>query len=216
MDAQYRKYAESRLGGNFSEMSSWKFVYPYLKDKRVLDIGCSDGLYLRHLSKDSVGIEQVSVLAKAGSKNGLEIINDDVFHALGDIDNSAFDGVLFSHVMEHVDCPIGMLREIYRTLKPNGVLVLGLPIERNIYRDLLRMDYFNGTHIYAFSIRNAEKLLQETGFMVEKIFYHLPKCRSRIGGIIEKYWNEIRWPFREYLSMAYWIIAIKLTDDVNK
>lgn len=214
MDSQYQNYADSRLGGNFGEMSSWRFVYPYLKNKRVLDVGCSDGLYLRHLSKDSVGIEQVSVLAKAGSKNGLKIINDDVLHALKDIENNAFDGVFFSHVMEHVDCPIGMLREIHRTLIKNGVLVLGLPIERNIYRDVLRMDYFNGTHLYAFSMRNAEKLLQETGFRVEKVFYHLPKCRNHIGNIIESFWNKIRWPFREYLSMAYWIVAVKLTDDV--
>ena len=111
--------------------------------------------------------------------------------------------------MEHVDCPIGMLREIQRVLKPNGMLILGLPTERNIYRDLLRIDYFNGTHLYAFSIRNSFKLLQETGFRVEKIFYHLPKCRNRVGRAIEGFWNYTKWPFREYFSMAYWIVAEK-------
>lgn len=209
MNIQYEKYAESRLDGDFGEMSSWSFVYPYLVGKRVLDVGCSDGLYLRHMSRDSVGIEQVAVLAEAGRKNGLNIINDDVLNALRQIDDSTFGGVLFSHVMEHVDCPIGMLREIQRVLQPNGNLILGLPIERNIYRKLLRKDYFNGTHIYAFSIRNTSKLLHETGFRVEKVYYHLPKCRSRLGHSIEQLWNKIRWPFREYLSMAYWIVAVK-------
>lgn len=210
MDKQYEKYAESRLGGNFGEMSSWRFVYPYLCNKRVLDIGCSDGLYLKQLSKDSQGIEQVFALAETGKERGLDIINGDVLPTIRQTGDDSFQGVLFSHVMEHVDCPIVMLREIHRVLQPQGVLVLGLPIERNVYRDLLRMDYFNGTHIYAFSVRNTYKLLEETGFKVERVFFHLPKCRSTIGRGIESIWNSANWPFREYFSMAYWVVATKL------
>lgn len=209
MDRQYLKYADSRLDGNFGEMSSWKFVYPYIKGRKVLDIGCSDGLYLKYMSKDSQGIEQVPALALAGRNKGLNIINGDILESISRIADSTFEGVLFSHVMEHVDSPIIILRHIQRILQPQGILVLGLPTERNIFRDLLRMDYFEGTHIYAFSIRNAYKLLHETGFRVENVFYHLPKCRGRLGHITEKVWNKFRWPFREYLSMAYWIIAVK-------
>lgn len=190
-------------------MSSWKLVYPYIKDKRFLDVGCSDGLYLKYMSEDSCGIEQVLALADAGKRKGLNIIHGDVFESIRQIDDGTFEGVLFSHVMEHVDCPIVMLREIQRVLEPQGLIVLGLPIERNIFRDLLRMDYFNGTHIYAFSVRNACKLLDETGFKVKKVFFHHPKCCSPLGYKIEKLWNIANWPFREYFSMAYWIIAAK-------
>jgi len=55
--------------------------------------------------------------------------------------------------MEHLESPILMLKQIHRVLVQKGVLILGLPIERNIFRDVLRMDYFDGTHIYAFSVR---------------------------------------------------------------
>jgi len=209
MDKQYEKYADSRLDGNFGEMTSWSLVYPYIRGKRFLDVGCSDGLYLKYMSEDSCGIEQVSALAEAGREKGLNIINGDVLDSIRQIPDGAFEGVLFSHVMEHVDSPIVMLREIQRVLQSQGVLVLGLPIERNIFRDLLRMDYFNGTHIYAFSVRNTYKLLDETGFKVKKVFFHLPKCRGSLGRVIEKSWNYTKWPFREYFSMAYWVIAIK-------
>lgn len=210
MDENYEKYAHSRLNGNFGKMSSWRFVYPYLRDKKVLDVGCSDGLYLKHMSKDSVGIEQLPSLAEFGRSKGLNIINGDVLEELSKINNGSFEAVFFSHVMEHVDCPIVMLKEIRRVLQPQGVIILGLPIERNIFRDLLRMDYFNGTHIYAFSVRNANKLLTDTGFRVEKIFFHLPKCQTLPGSTIEKIWNFAAWPFREYFSMAYWVVASKL------
>jgi SAM-dependent methyltransferase len=210
MDKQYDKYAESRLDGNFGEMSSWRLVYPYISNKRVLDVGCSDGLYLKYMSKDSIGIEQVPALAETGKRKGLNIINGDVLESIRKIGDETFEGVLFSHVMEHINCPITMLREIHRVLEPWGTLALGLPIERNVFRDLLRMDYFNGTHIYSFSVRNAYKLLNETGYKVEKVFFHLPKCRNPLGREIEKLWNIANWPFREYFSMAYWVIATKL------
>jgi len=184
-------------------------VYPHLKDKKVLDIGCSDGLYLKKLSKDSAGIEQVPALAKAGMMRGLNITNGDVGESIHKIGDGSFEGVLFSHVMEHVDCPIVMLREIHRILQKQGTLVLGLPTERNVFRDLLHMDYFDGTHIYAFSVRNAFKLLEDTGFKVEGVFFHLPKCRNSIGREIEGIRNSIAGPFREYWSMAYWIVAKK-------
>ncbi|MEF8716409.1 MAG: class I SAM-dependent methyltransferase [Candidatus Accumulibacter necessarius] len=210
MDKQYEGYAASRLDGDFGEMSSWRFVYPYLKNKRVLDVGCSDGLYLKYMADGSKGIEQVSSLAEAGKNRGLNIINGDVLGSIAELSDGEFEGALFSHVMEHVDSPILLLRNIQRVLEPGGTLVLGLPIERNVFRDLLRLDYFNGTHIYAFSVRNARRLLEETGFKIDKIFFHLPKCRGPVGHTIERFWNLAGWPLREYFSMAYWIVAKKM------
>jgi len=209
MEKQYKEYANARLKGDFDEMTSWRFVQPYLQSKKVLDVGCSDGLYLKYMSKVSQGIEQVPALAEKARQKGLNVITGDVLEKMRDLPDNYFEGVLFSHVMEHVDSPIEMLRQINRVLERSGVLVLGLPLERNIYRDLLRMDYFDGTHIYAFSIRNAKKLLNETGFSVGKVFFHLPKCRGRFGGWIEDIWNSMPFPFRSYFSMAYWIVAVK-------
>ncbi len=210
MNSKYNKYAQSRLAGNFGAMSSFRFVFPYLKGKRVLDIGCSDGLYLQRLASESVGIEQVYELATSCKQKGLNVINSDVMAAISSFSDNSFEAVLFSHVMEHLESPILMLKQIHRALVPKGVLILGLPIERNIFRDVLRMDYFDGTHIYAFSVRNSIKLLNETGFEKKKIYFHLPKCRNYIGHKIESVWNEVKWPLREYLSMAYWIVAEKI------
>jgi len=58
----YKKYVDSRLCGKHDVISSFFLVYPFLKSKKVLDIGCSDGLYLKFFSKESAGIEQMSEL----------------------------------------------------------------------------------------------------------------------------------------------------------
>ncbi len=146
-------------------------------------------------------------MAEKARADGLNVITGDASSSIASFANDEFDAVLFSHVMEHVDCPIGMLREIRRVLKPKGLLIMGLPIERNIYRDLLRMDYFNGTHLYAFSVRNALKLLDEVNFDAVKVIFHLPKFRGRFGVWAQHFWNITHSPFHEYFSMAYWIVA---------
>jgi len=209
MNSKYNKFAINRLKGEFGEMGSWRLILPYLEKKKCLDVGCADGLYLKYLQNDSLGIEQIEELAKKARASGMNVVSGDLYQELNKLKNNSFEGVLFSHVMEHVDCPICVLREINRILKLKGTLVLGLPTERNIYRETMNMDYYAGTHIYAFTIKNAKKLLEETGFVVEKIIYHLPKCRSNFGYKVLNFWNSIPFPFREYASMAYWVVARK-------
>lgn len=205
----YQQFASARLQGSFGEMCSWPLVLPYLANKKVLDVGCANGLYLKHFQTNSVGIEANLNLVNAGKRDGLNIVCADVIEGLQSFDNNSFDGVLFSHVMEHLDSPICALREINRVLDSAGTLVIGLPIERSMFRIVLRMDYFDGTHIYAFTVKNAIRLLHVTGFMPSQVFYHLPKVRGKLGLLVHRLWNAAPWPFRERLSMAYWIVARK-------
>ncbi len=203
----YIDYAKQRLKGKHNIISSFFLVYPFLKDKKVLDIGCSDGLYLSYFSTDSVGIEQMVDLTEKARKLGLNVLNGDIMEILPSIENSSFDAVFFSHVMEHLDSPVIALKEINRILKNGGYLILGLPTEKNLFRFVLRKDYFDGTHIYAFSVRNAKKLLEVTGFETLKIYYDLPKCKGKLGEAVIRFYQYF--PFKEYISMAYWIVARK-------
>jgi len=180
-----------------------------LESKRVLDIGCSDGLYLEAFSRNSVGLEQVTELAKSAQRRGLNVVNTNVMDGLKEIKNNSFDAVFYSHVMEHVDSPILTLKEINRILRPGGTLVLGLPIEKCLFRQLFRHDYFNGTHLYAFSIRNSKKLLLETGYTVGSVVYHFPWLKGRLGEVVNNVWNAIPMFGKEWMSMAYWITSTK-------
>lgn len=209
LDSIYKAYASERMAGAFGEMGSWPLVLPYLKDKKVLDIGCSDGLYLRYLSPQSIGLEQIPELVERARGRGLRVEQCDVIDGLGRQGSSSYDAVLFAHVMEHIDSPIRALREINRVLRPVGTLVLGLPIENCLVRQVLRHDYFNGTHLYAFTVRNACKLLSITGFRVDEVIYHVPKIRGQAGAVGNRVWNVLPIPFKEYFSMAYWIHATK-------
>lgn len=206
----YDGYAEDRLSGRNGILPSINFIFPTLKNMKTLDIGCADGLYLQHLGGGSIGVEQHPDLVLAAKEKGCHVIAGSLDEVLPNIEEGSFEAVLFSHVMEHVDAPIVTLRQINVCLVHSGLLVLGLPTERNIFRDIFRKDYFDGTHIYAFTVRNTRKLLNCSGFEVQEIYYHLPIHKYPLGSLIEKVFNYLPIPFKSYLSMAYWITARKV------
>jgi len=208
MNSEYTNYVKERLKGKHNIISSFFLVYPFLKNKKVLDIGCSDGLYLKLFGSESVGIEQMIELTDRAGELGLNIINGNIMNVLPSIGDNSFEAVFFSHVMEHIDSPIFALWEINRILISDGYLILGLPTEKNLFRFIMRKDYFDGTHIYAFSVRNAKKLLEVTGFETLKVYYDLPKCKGNLGEFVLRFYQYF--PFKEYISMAYWVVARKI------
>lgn len=206
-NADYLQYAYDRLKDKHKEISSFFLVYPYLEGKRVLDVGCSDGLYLRYFGLGSVGIEQVPELAAKARHLGMDVMEGDVPSILPSIASGSYPAVFFSHVLEHLNAPLIALQEIQRVLEPGGILILGLPTEKNFFRFAFNRDYFDGTHLYAFSVRNAMKLLAYSGFKPLKTFYDLPKCRGWGGKLIIRCYQHF--PMKECISMAYWVVAQK-------
>lgn len=103
-------------------------------DKVILDCGCGRGFYLKMLRTVSqcrlYGLELESEIALKGWNHvrdlpGITITQASIY-AQPYADNS-FDGVILSEVLEHIDDEQGGLREIYRVLKPGGVVAITVP-----------------------------------------------------------------------------------------
>lgn len=106
------------------------------KDKDVLDIGCGAGgkslYYLSKGAKSVTGIdvvekykEESESLAKELGLIGFEFVCGDA--SATDFKNDSFDTIIMNDAMEHVDNPSGVLKEIYRILKPGGKLYVNFP-----------------------------------------------------------------------------------------
>ena len=90
--------------------------------RRVLDVGCGNGLYLKALRKrhaPAVGIDLSAGMLAAAAHPA--VVNGDVV-ALPVRDGS-FDVVLAPHMLYHVADRARAIRELRRVLAPRGVLV---------------------------------------------------------------------------------------------
>lgn len=96
---------------------------------KVLDIGCGRGLLLNKLRERGwtpMGTElNEEAAAYAREQLGLPITTQ-ILEEVGFPDNE-FDLVILWHVLEHVQSPGAMLREVARILKPGGTLLVAVP-----------------------------------------------------------------------------------------
>ena len=104
-------------------------------DKLILDMPCGRGFYLnmiRYVSQCKlVGAEldwDVILKAQAQRRQRCPIssLNNCNIYALPYPDNT-FDAVILSEILEHIDDDVAGLKEIYRVLKPGGVVAITVP-----------------------------------------------------------------------------------------
>jgi SAM-dependent methyltransferase len=101
-----------------------------------------------------------------------------------------------------------LLRECHRVLQPNGLLVLGLPIESNLVNSVRRHRYFyhHPGHLYSFSLENIEILLQKAGFETIR-FYFEPRIVP--GNLWLSLLQRMPSTMAHKLALAYWVVARK-------
>ena len=84
---------------------------------RVLDYGCADAPYRRFFGAD---VEFVGADLPGNADASLDLNPDGTVP----VSDHAFDAVLSTQVLEHVDDPASYLRECFRVLRPGGRLLL--------------------------------------------------------------------------------------------
>ncbi len=145
----------SRLSVNLIAKKFDKYLPVYCKG-RLIDIGCGQvplyGTYKAYVS------ENVCV---DWNDSFHEMKHVDVFQNLNEpfqFEGSLFDTALLSDVLEHIRLPEQLIGEIYRILKPEGVLIMNVPFMYCLHET--PHDYFRYTR-YAL-----ESILALAGFKV--------------------------------------------------
>lgn len=136
--------------------------------KRVMDLGCAQGAFLTLLKRagiEAVGVELDPDLAADARARGLDVICDDAIQTLKTTDDR-FDGVLCSHVIEHLnyETVIDLIENARRLLVAGGRIVLVTP--------------------------NPESLSSRVGFW-RTLDHVRPYYRDTLRGILQHYGFEI-------------------------
>lgn len=125
----------------------------------VLDFGCGNGSLLYNLNcRKRIGVEINPAAQSEAKQLGIE-----VYSSLKQIEDDSIDLVISNHALEHVLCPLLVLKEIHKKLLSKGRLVLCLPID-----DWRKQVKFNlrdqNHHLYTWTPQLIGNLLLEAGY----------------------------------------------------
>ena len=140
---------------------------------RLLDIGCATGSLLEHLQErgwESTGVEISKPQAEYGrKKRNLDIKSLSLKE--NNFPGNCFNVVLASHLIEHLNDPAALVKEIRRILIASGRFFVTTPniagFQARLFGGRWRSAIFD--HLYLFSVKTLSRLLQENGFVIEKI-----------------------------------------------
>jgi len=148
-----------------------------LDKKAVLDVGCTSGEFLKHFGQSSVGLTIIQDEADYGKSIGLDIragnVEDQKF--VGQFEG-AFDVVFANNIFEHMQSPHLFLERMKKCLKPDGLLILGVPCIPTIY-PLMKFKKFRGAlaslHINFFTRGTLIKTVEYGGWdIIETRGFH--------------------------------------------
>jgi len=131
-------------------LQTLKDTLPYLRSGRFLDVGCGMKPYeslFTDFATAYIGIDHpVTQKGSYGSLTRADIFSDSSRFPL---DDSSFDTVVCTQVLEHVSDPFNKVSEIARVLKPGGTAVFSVPCAWPLHE--VPHDYFRYTE---FGLRN--------------------------------------------------------------
>lgn len=143
---------------------------------KMVDIGCHSGLFTKKIinvvkPKDIYGIDisaQAIKKAKKRIKNGKFQIAD---AQKLPFKNNFFDIAFCLEMIEHVDDPKKVIKEIYRVLKKDGCAIILIPTDNLLFRTIwflwnLRYPVWKHVHIQSFKNDSLEKIVKKEGFKI--------------------------------------------------
>jgi 2-polyprenyl-3-methyl-5-hydroxy-6-metoxy-1,4-benzoquinol methylase len=97
---------------------------PHLK---VLDVGCGSGFFMIMLGEIVTGLDKEDNVKVCKKRGVSSVFSVDIEKEPFPFNDESFDVVTFLEVLEHLKYPKQTLSEIFRVLKPKGVIILSTP-----------------------------------------------------------------------------------------
>ena len=137
----------------------WNGVKEFINKGKFLDVGCGAGYSMQkaqeELNCEVFGIDPDPFGHGVGRReSNFEIDIENIKTAFSEnipFEDSSFDTVYSSHVLEHVNSEIDSLKEMKRVLKDDGVLIIGMPTASMAYVNWFTQLLFT-THIKIVSV----------------------------------------------------------------
>lgn len=182
-EEQFRNIFKKRAG----------IISKFKKSEKALEVGSSAGVFLSLLKErgwEVEGIEPSVTAADVAQKKGIPTLNTTFEKA--ELKDETFDSVIFNHVLEHMEDPIGILKEVNRVLKKDGIVLIDAPnfaslsarVSGASWRYILPKE-----HRWHFTPTALSLLLEKAGFRV--IYWETHSGIWDYGNPLKEIWQAL-------------------------
>ena len=144
----------------------------------VLDVGCGNGGFVRACLDRGIaaaGVEAFAESAAVTARRGVPVLQ-----AAGEelpIRSGSLDVVRLKEVLEHVQQPLALAREMRRVLRSGGVFIAYVPTQWSQLYPYPANFWDDYTHVRAFSRVGLLRLLEDAGFGGIEVEGYTPPLR---------------------------------------
>jgi O-antigen chain-terminating methyltransferase len=141
--------------------------------KKVLDIGCGRGEWLKSLKDNNIpayGVDINSVMVERTAALGLDVRNADAIEHLKGLPDSAVSALTAFHFIEHLplEVLIDFLDEALRVLAPGGIAIFETPNPETVQPSAITV-YFDPTHRNPIPPQTLQFIVAHRGFQNAEI-----------------------------------------------
>jgi predicted SAM-dependent methyltransferase len=139
---------------------------------KILDVGCGNGVLICDLyNQGFYSVEGVDKFLpqEIDYGHGVKVLKKD----LSEFEGENYDVLMMHHVLEHIEEQADVLNECYRLLKPDGDLMIRIPIVGEAYKiyaeKWVQLDA--PRHFVIHTLKSMAVLAQKTGFAIQEIVF---------------------------------------------
>lgn len=187
-------------------------VVPFIKDGKILDIGCGSGGFLNWMKSygwHTYGCDINRTACERARARGLDIFWGQLEEA--GYPEEFFDVITMNNVLEHIPRPSRVLCECYRILKKDGLLIVNVPNFDCFERKIFKENWYHldaPRHLYHFSVSTLKSMLGKNGFHIEKYKFKplFPLCDKISLKYVRKN-HSLQWI--RIISLFFHLILLK-------
>jgi len=167
------------------DIRRFDFVKRKIKNKKILDFGSGNAGFLalvKLIAQDAVGLEIDETFSEYFKKHHFNIIKN-----LKDTDEK-FDIITMFHVMEHLQHPKDVLKDLAKKIKSDSEIIIEVPNSNDVLLRVYKNKGFQnftywGCHLFLYNEKTLKKLFEDSAYKINYV-----KHIQRYGLANHLYW----------------------------
>jgi ubiquinone/menaquinone biosynthesis C-methylase UbiE len=189
------------------QMAAYYRALEYIDGRRVLEVGCGEGIGAARLAEKAESIVAVDRSKSAIQTAHYAYAKQNIEFAIMEVpplrfDDKSFDAAVCFQMVEHLNEPEPLLREIHRVLRDDGVALFATVNKEETISD-------NPYHVHEFTAAEFDKLLNR--------FFPSVELYGVFGDeLFARYWEDNRRWVKSFMRADVFGLAERLPAGVKQ